>query len=313
MIDNKSINKNYNIPLLFLNFNRPEKTVQVFNEIRRIKPLKLYIAADGPREKNTDDVKNCQKVKDIINNIDWECKVSTLFREKNLGCKIAPSSAIDWFFQNVEYGIILEDDCVPSQSFFYFCQELLEKYKNDTRIMMVSGDNFQGNIKRGDSSYYFSKYSNTWGWATWKRAWSYYDVKMESFPKFKSEKKIKDIFDNYFIQQYWLDKFEETYCGKASNWWDYQWSYTIMSQNGLCIVPNVNLISNIGLGSEASHTKKSRKKLFNLDRNEIDKIFHPEFMISCSIADKLLFKKVYSNFFRIMVKKALKKLGIVKK
>jgi len=151
-------------PVLLLIFNRPDTTQLVFNKIRKARPAELYIAADGPRKNQPDDPENCRKAREILRQVDWDCKISTLFREENLGCKIGVSSAIDWFFSEVEEGIILEDDCVPDQSFFQFCQELLARYRDDKRVMMISGDNFQFGRRRTDYSYYFSQYVHIWGW-----------------------------------------------------------------------------------------------------------------------------------------------------
>jgi hypothetical protein len=173
-----------NTPVLFLIFNRPNTTEQVFEAIAKAKPRCLFVAADGPRTDKEGEAEKCQAVRDIIKRVDWDCEVKTLFREQNLGCKEAVSSAITWFFEQVEEGIILEDDCLPSDSFFSFCAELLEKYRDDKRIMMISGDNFQDGIQRGDASYYFSSVPWIWGWATWRRAWRLYDREMQTFPSF---------------------------------------------------------------------------------------------------------------------------------
>jgi len=301
----------FKIPILFLVFNRPETTIKVFNEIKKVKPKKLYIAADGPRDDNFYDEKACREVRELIlNNINWNCEIKTLLREKNLGCRLAVSKAIDWFFENEEMGIIIEDDCLPNHSFFYFCKELLEKYENDTRIMMISGDNFQGKIKRGNASYYFSRYSNIWGWATWKRAWKYYDVNMKNFPKFLLENKFPDIFDCKYLIKYFSYIFKVTY-GKKINTWAYQWCYTIFSQNGLCIVPNVNLVKNIGIGIKSTHTKKMNRRLFFINTEEITDIIHPEFLVPDKNADLLMFKKNGITPFKIILygfKKFIKRI-----
>jgi len=189
-------------PILFLIFNRPDTTQKVFNAIRKAKPKQFFIAADGSPPDREGEIEKCQKSRKIATSVDWDCEVKTLFRDKNLGCKIAISSAIDWFFENVEEGIILEDDCLPHQSFFWFCQELLEYYRNDTRIMHISGDNFQFGRKRGEGSYYFSKYSHVWGWATWRRAWKCFDINMKSFEEFKAENQINSIFQSKQQQKY---------------------------------------------------------------------------------------------------------------
>ena len=280
-------------PVLFIIFNRPDTTQLVFNEIKKAKPSKLYIAADGPRPNREDEAEKCQQSRNIIKQIDWDCEIHTLFRNQNLGCKVAVSSAIDWFFENVEEGIILEDDCLPDQSFFYFCQELLEKYRDDKRIMMISGDNFQDGIKRGDGSYYFSRIAHIWGWATWKRAWNLYDVQMKSFKSFLENGEINNIFDNKYVKAYWLKYFQNTYEGKIDTW-DYQWGYTLLSQNGLSIMPNVNLISNIGF------RKDENNKYANMKTFCIDKIVHPNFILVNKEADDYTFVNHHGISFNFL-------------
>jgi len=279
-------------PILFIIFNRPDTTQKVFDEIKKVKPLKIFIAADGPRNDKKNDAKNCQETRKIINQINWDCEIFTLLREQNLGCKIAVSSAISWFFQHIEKGIILEDDCLPDQSFFWYCQQLLEKYIHDERIMMISGDNFQDGIKRGEQSYYFSRLSHIWGWATWRRAWKYYDVHMKNFPEFHTQNQIKHIFDDQFAQQYWVIIFKNVYNNKIDTW-DYQWTYTVFSQNGLSIMPNCNLISNIGFGQKATHVKEKSNKCANMKRYKLKILSHPAFILPDKNADNYTFKHHY--------------------
>ena len=170
-----------NTPVLFLIFNRPETTEIVFSVIRKAEPPRLYVAADGPRPDYPNDAESCEIVRAIATDVNWDCKVKTLFRDQNLGCKLAASKAIDWFFEQELEGIILEDDCLPDQSFFWFCQELLGKYRDDTRIMHIGGTNFQFGKERTKYSYYFSRYAHVWGWASWRRAWKFYDVEMKNW------------------------------------------------------------------------------------------------------------------------------------
>ena len=188
--------------VLFLIFNRPENTDKVFKKIKNVKPKKLYIAADGPRENNINDKVNCLKAREVINKIDWNGEVKTLFRDKNLGCKLAVSSAIDWFFENEEMGIILEDDCLPDPSFFYFCQELLQKYKDDKRVMMISGFNYLLNSLEIRESYFFSNYYPIWGWATWRRAWKLYDNEMKNWDYFKENNNLVWIYKDKGLAEY---------------------------------------------------------------------------------------------------------------
>jgi len=272
------------VPVLFLIFNRPGTTQQVFNEIRKAQPSQLFVAADGPRKDRHADYELCKKTREIIQQVDWDCEVFTRFQDENLGCKRAVSSAINWFFSIVEEGIILEDDCIPDQSFFPFCQELLEKYRHDERIMMISGDNFQFGKKRTNYSYYFSKYFHVWGWATWRRAWKHYDIYMKSWPEIKQGGWLKDILKDNHAEKFWENIFENTYHGKI-NTWDYQWIFSCWIQNGISILPNVNLVKNIGFDGNATHTKNKNKQA-DLPANSIDfPLKNPDFIIIDNDAD----------------------------
>ncbi|MHB8276110.1 MAG: nucleotide-diphospho-sugar transferase [Candidatus Humimicrobiaceae bacterium] len=299
-----------NIPILFIVFNRPHTTLKVFEQIAKAKPNKLYITADGPRENNKKDMEDCIEVRKIVSRIDWDCKVSKLFHDKNLGCGLSPITGINWFFKKEDMGIILEDDCLPDMSFFNFCEELLTKYKNDERIMMISGNNFQNGIKRGNSSYYFSKYTTTWGWATWKRAWKLFDMDLSSFSDFKENKLISNIFFNKSMEKYWFNIFQLVYDKKILFVWDYQWFFSVIINNGLCINPNVNMVSNIGFDENATHTKDKYSRMANLPSFSINDISHPKFILASKEADEFFFKKycsVKKVSFIIRLKTILKK------
>lgn len=283
-------------PVLFLLFNRPDTTLRVFDSIRKVKPAKLYVAADGPRENKPGEDEKCQETRSIIKQIDWECDVHTLFREKNSGCKRAISSSIDWFFENVEEGIVLEDDCLPDESFFWFCQELLARYRDDNRIMHIGGTNFQSGQERGDGSYYFSRYSHIWGWAGWRRAWKYYDVEIKSWHKFQEQNQINNVFADRETQKLWMKKLQAAYEGKK-NTWDIQWDYAIWSQNGLCILPNVNLVSNIGFGQSAAHPSDENNRFANMKTYSINEIIHPLFVLPDEKADEWTFRTHYRRSF----------------
>jgi len=300
--------KKLTTPILFLIFNRPDTTQRVFDEIRKARPTKLFIAADGPRKNKEGEKEKCEQTRKIIEQIDWDCKAKTLFRNKNLGCKMAISSAIDWFFENVEEGIILEDDCLPDQSFFWFCQELLEKYKTDKRIFVISGDNFLFGHKRTNYSYYFSRYTHCWGWATWRRAWQYYDGEMKIWPEIKNENWLKDILENSSAVKYWSDIFQHAYENKIDTW-DYPWTFSCWIQSGLTIIPNVNLISNIGFRAESTHTKY-RSRFANMSVTDMDfPLRHPPFVIKNREADNFVQKTHFElNIFLRIIKKILKKI-----
>lgn len=257
-------------PILFLIFNRPDTTIQVLQEIRKASPSRLYIACDGAREYKEREKEKVQETRDLVlKNIDWECEIKTLFRDNNLGCKEAVSNAITWFFENEEMGIILEDDCLPSQSFFPFCEELLIKYKEDTRIWLIGGTNFLSKFHLENSpKYYFSKYDRSWGWASWRRAWKNYDKKLSLWPEIKNKNVLKNILYSDREVKMYDHIFEQTYQGKIDTW-DYQWLFTVLINNGLSIIPETNLISNIGFGGEATHTFNGEHPYANLNRGEV--------------------------------------------
>ncbi len=283
--------KQLNSPVLFLIFNRPDTTYRVFEEIRRARPARLYVAADGPRPNRPGEDELCRQTRDIVNRVDWECHVVTLFREQNLGCRPAVSSAIDWFFTHEEEGIILEDDCLPDQSFFSFCAELLEKYRHDERIMHIGGANFQYGRQRGQASYYFSRIPHIWGWASWRRAWRHYDVDMQSFPDFVRDNRIAALYADAYSRQYWLKHFRWVYGN--GNTWDYQWGYTVMRQGGYCITPNQNLISNIGFGAGATHATETNNPVAALPLGSLPVVTHPAAVAADTEADLFTIRQVF--------------------
>lgn len=238
-------------PILFLVFNRPDKTCRVFERIREVKPAKLFIAADGPRLEKKGESELCTRTRTLIlNRIDWPCEVFTLFQEENLGCKLAVSLGISWFFEQVEEGIILEDDCLPSLSFFQFCADLLEKYRDNEWVMMISGDNFQPR-KRGEASYYFSRYTHIWGWATWRRAWQKYDLLMKRWPVLREKQRFSEFLPSTIYKKA-ERMFDGAYEGQITTW-DTQWLFTCWAHSGLSVIPNINLVSNID--ADGTHMK----------------------------------------------------------
>lgn len=283
----------FNVPILFLIFNRPESTKLIFNRIKELRPKYLFVSADGARLDKINEQQSCNLARSVINEIDWDCELKTNFSHSNLGCKKGVSSGINWFFQNVEEGIILEDDCLPDISFFHFCEVLLGKYRHDTRIMHIGGVNFQDDKIRGKGSYYFSKINHIWGWATWKRAWDQYDVSISSFRSMVQGETFRNIFSNKKEQKFWLKIFSLTY-SNLKDTWDYQWHYTVLINNGLAIIPNKNLITNIGFGVEATHTRQNYHPLANRPAHKINEIIHPLFVVPDFLADRYTFKKYIS-------------------
>ena len=242
-------------PVAFFIFNRPDTTARVFDSIRRAAPSRLLVVADGPRAERGDDAQKCAAARDIVAKVDWPCEVSTDFSEANLGCRRRLSTGLDWVFGSVEEAIILEDDCLPDQSFFHFCEELLEKYRDDRRIMMISGDNYQFGRKRTLDSYYFSRYPHIWGWACWRRSWELYDVEMNRWPQVRDGGWLEDCFSRPGLARYWKRIFEAVYRGEIDTW-DYQLTFSCLANHALCIMPAVNLVSNIGFGADAAHTRE---------------------------------------------------------
>lgn len=274
----------FSTPILFIIFNRPDTTARVFQQIRAIKPAQLFVAADGPRSYKVGEQELCEQTRAIIKQVDWDCDVKTRFSEKNQGCKIGVSSAITWFFENVEEGIILEDDCLPDPSFFSFCETLLEKYRNDERIMHIGGVNFQDGKIWGNSSYYFSRLNHIWGWATWKRAWNLYDVRVQSFSSFRENGIFRNVFPDTYARTYWFKQFELVYTNRKDTW-DVQWQYAMSIQNGLAILPNVNLVSNIGFDVNATHTIDRFNQLAGRPLASIETVEHPSAMVVSNDAD----------------------------
>jgi len=285
--------------VLMVIFNRPLTTKVVFEAIRKAKPPRLYVAADGPRIGVDSDIVNCREAREIIKGVDWACEVKTFFREEDLGCGMGPSSAFSWFFEHEEEGIILEDDCVPSQNFFWFCEELLERYRHDSRVMHIGGNNFlNGWQKDDDYSYYFSKSGHIWGWATWRRAWKMFDYNITLYDKLKKKKYFDNFFLNTLEKFYRLKKFEMTVNSTKIDWWDYQWDFARYVNSGLAIVPRKNLIKNIGFGANATHTHNSNHQNANMVADDIEfPLKHPPFMIRDFASDKKYFK----NFMKDII------------
>ena len=240
------------VPILLIGFNRPDFMAEQIVAIRDARPLRLYIAVDGPREGRIDEAEKCRAVRDCVKLIDWPCEIKTLFREKNLGCKYGVSSAITWFFENEEMGIILEDDCRPTLAFLRFASEMLERYKDDDSIGAVCGFNHFNLQSDKNASYHFSHHMDIWGWASWRRVWQYYDVEMGSF-----KDRLADIIDNSKATSYYKKvlRLFASDIGNGLSTWDIQFSLLSLSKGWLNIVPSQRLVANAGLADDrATHT-----------------------------------------------------------
>lgn len=243
-----------NTPVALIIFNRPDTTARVFEAIRQAEPPKLFVIADGPRANKPDDADKCAATRAVVERVDWDCEVSENFSEENLGCGLRPASGISWVFEQVEQAIILEDDCLPHPTFFRFCEELLADYRDDERVMHISGTNFLFGRRRADYSYLFSRYPFCWGWATWRRAWRHFDYDLKSWPLLRDGDWLRDVLGEAGAVQHWTAGFEDAYVAGKSHIWDFQWIFALWSQHGLSVVPQVNLVSNIGFGQDATHT-----------------------------------------------------------
>jgi len=293
--------------VLFLIFNRPDTTKQVFEAIRKAKPPRLYVAADGPRPDRPGEGEKCKQVRRIATQVDWDCEVKTLFRDKNLGCGKAVSSAIDWFFENEEEGIILEDDCLPSQSFFWFCEELLERYRDDMRVWMITGRNNLGSWTPIESSYFYSKLPAIWGWATWKRTWCHYDFNILRWRNAYTRKRVQDFVGIEFFAS--REKaFNKTF-NKEIDTWDYQWAFSQYCNSGITMVPIYNLIENIGFGKNGTHTSDASSIFSKIKKNEIEyPLKHNDLIVSDLDYDRQVISNAKRNVFKAIFLKILNKL-----
>jgi hypothetical protein len=278
-------------PVAFLIFNRPETTAQIFAEIRRARPSKLLLVADGPRAGRVEEAEACRATRAVVERVDWDCEVLTNYAEENLGCRARVASGLTWVFEQAEEAIILEDDCLPHESFFPFCEELLERYRDDERVMMISGDNFQFGRRRSPYSYYFSRMVHIWGWASWRRAWQHYDLEMKLWPTLRDSAWLKEMFDDEEAAHYWRTIFDKTYAGHDT--WDYQWAFACWAQSGLSVLPDCNLISNIGFGDDATHTKAAGNPSAALPLEAIGfPLQHPPYMFRNGEADDFTLRQV---------------------
>lgn len=271
-------------PVVLLLFNRPTLTAQVFAEVARARPPRLLVVADGPRPDHPDDAAKCAAVRAVIDGVDWPCEVLTNYAERNMGLRQRVASGLDWAFSLTEEAIILEDDCVPHPTFFRFCDELLQRYRHDERVMVISGDNFQYGRRRTDDSYYFSRYNHCWGWASWRRAWQHFDMDMQLWPQIREGGWLEDILADPLAVPYWKTIFQRTYENKINSW-AYRWTFACWVQSGLTILPNVNLISNVGYNQEATHTTGSSQAANIPSQPVAFPLRHPPFVLRDARAD----------------------------
>jgi len=275
-------------PLLIIAWRRPHTLRLVIEAIRPIAPSRLFVACDGPNPERPEEIVKVADTRDVIEKeINWPCKIEYLYSDANLGCRMGVSRAISWFFDHVEEGIILEDDCVPHPDFFYYCTTLLEFYRDDTRVWCISGNNFQNGLKRGDGSYYFSRYNHVWGWASWRRSWTHYDHSLLKWPSLRDSGLLSTIFDDPIERRYWFRIWDTLFSRGIPDTWDYQWMFTCLINGGLTACPCSNLIENVGFGRDATHT--TGIPIDTQATEGIDAIIHPSFILRDTTADRYTF------------------------
>jgi len=271
-------------PVLLIIHRRPAATRRVFDAIAMARPRRLFIAADGPA--TAEDREACELTRASVQAVDWECRVTHDFSDRNLGLNRRMISAIQWVFGESKSAIILEDDCLPHPRFFSFCSSVLDRYHHDSRVLHVSGECYRG-TREGDCSYFFSKYPLAWGWATWRRAWSLFDPLMSSWPRFRRQPEADALFDSPDERIYWLSTFDRLHqdqlAGRSASW-DYAWYYACMT-NGLSIHPASNLVTNIGYGPLASNTRDDSALSNRATVTLEEPLRHPDWVVRDRRAD----------------------------
>ena len=303
-----------NTPILILCWRRPETLRQVLHALRPLGPTSLFVACDGPNINFPEQVANVEATRTVIEDeIDWPCKIERLYSDDNQGCRLGVSRAITWFFDNVEEGIILEDDCVPHPDFFSYCTSLLEHYRYDTRVWCISGNNFQDSKWLGDGDYFFSQIPMCWGWATWRTRWIYYDSELQKWPAVKRMNLLKYLIADPVMSTYWSALWSRLWAINKPDSWAYRWAFTCVVERGLTAVPKVNLVQNVGFGADATHTTSSRfvRPSSSLSSTALS---HPTFICSLPGNDISIFNNHFGgmwmrfplNFLRIPLRIFLK-------
>lgn len=254
------MNRRFDVPVVLIIFNRPDTTERVFEQIKNIQPSRLFVIADGPRKDNPDDKEKCRRTRKVIDGVDWDCDITKIYSETNLGSELRVATGLTEVFSDVDKAIIIEDDGLPDASFFRFCEEMLEKYQDDKRIMQITGNNMANTWKSDYQSYHFSYYGSCWGWATWKRAWDLYDYDMKHWHEPEVREGVKGLLGSAKHYNFRNSLYKKLIKGEISSW-DYRWSYTQLINSGLCVVPAVNLIENIGTGKNPTHSFLKNKKM----------------------------------------------------
>lgn len=282
-------------PVALFVFNRPDTAGSVFAAIRQVRPVRLLLVADGPRSDRPGEDALCRQARAVMDLVDWPCKVETNYSDVNLGCGQRISSGLDWVFERVEEAIILEDDCLPDLSFFRFCSELLERYRDNPRIAQISGVNYQSDRNGSSGSYYFSRYNHCWGWAAWRRSWQVYDREMKAWPSYRDSNGLSRVLPKRREVLYWTRILDRVASGEIDTW-DYQWTLSCWRHHMITIIPTVNLVSNIGFGPNATHTTASQCTYANLPTDSMKfALVHPSVIEVNNAADEYTSRLVYRD------------------
>ena len=281
-------------PVALLIFNRPDTTEQVFAEIARARPRKLLVIADGPRAARDGEAERCAAARAVIERVDWDCEVLRHFSDVNLGCGRRVASGLSWLFEQVDAAIILEDDCVPHPTFFRFCDELLDRYHDDERVMQIGGGGYQLGSGRQPFSYFFSRHCPSWGWASWRRAWRHYDLGISLWPSLRETDWLRDVFDDERLIEHWRTRFDRAHEGvDVVNTWDLQWTFTCWTHTGLSVLPYRTLVSNVGFRPDATHTRRSSHRLASLPMTAMPfPLQHPPCVLRDREADRIFTEHV---------------------
>ena len=286
----------FDIPIALIIFNRPNLTRLLIDRIRPIQPRRLFVIADGPRQNRDNESEKVSLTRRLIERIDWPCDLTRLYASENLGCGYRIRSGINQVFQSVDQLIILEDDCMPNQSFFRYCKSLLRRYQNEPRVMSIAGTSFHRNTPQ-EASYYFSRYAHCWGWATWRRAWQLYDTSFSDWRRLSTSDRFAKLFDSPHQRAFWTHNLDRVSQGRADTW-DVQWMLTCWLNGGLSAIPRQNLVSNIGFGEDATHTHK-QSDLDSLPTFELDALVHPDCVrrdfAADAYSDQILFSGTWKH------------------
>ena len=307
----------FGVPIAILNFNRPHLTRRVFEVVRQIKPRRLLLIADGPRPSRPDDIQLCAEVRAIFDEIDWDCEVSRKFSDTNLGSFKSNSSGLNWVFDTVEEAIIIEDDCVPSLSFFPYCEELLERYRDDPRVAVISGINLGFPVKSlKTDSYFFSAYTLNWAWASWRRVWKQVDMEMPWWEQETGREMLRTLFPRSGEWKYWYELYERIHSGEMKNAWDYQLILSSFRHSQYCVFPKVNLVSNVGFGPDGTNVTDSSSLMHDFPKGEmVFPLVHPVDVSRSSSVDSAIFRirMLCPPALWVRVKKLLMKSSLIRR